>query len=123
MDSGNTIFSGNSKIVDVQGYTFAHVFRKFAKGGQFIWQKEVGHLAVKGYSETFKAVASVSHVSFYPAHGGVIHWWIATGSKVPERISCFFSQFPDSFSRQFHDYYPAVFEFMKPILCRFYKHY
>ena len=122
MDSGSTIFGSVSKVVDIQGYTLAHFLRQFCKPCQAIWQKEVRYLAVKDYSKAFKAVASVTHVSFYPAYGGVVHWRIASGSKIPKRVSRLFSQFPDSFSRQFHDCHPTVFDLMKSTLCRFYKH-
>ena len=122
MDSGSTIFGGISKVVNIQGYTIPHFLGKFCKPCQAIWQKEVRHLAVKDCGKAFKAVASVTHVSFYPAYGCVVHWRIALGSKIPERVSRLFSQFPDSFSRQFHDCHPTVFDLMKSTLCRFYKH-
>ncbi len=122
MDSGSTVFGSVGKIIDIQGYLLAHLLGQFCKPCQTVWQKEVRDLTAQHYGKAFKAVASVSHVSFYPAYGGVVHRWIASGSKIPERVSRLFSQFPDSFSRQFHDYHPIVFEFLKPTLCRFYKH-
>ena len=124
MDSGGSVFGGKAQCINVSGYVVLHVGRKLGKCCQLVWQKEVRDLAAKNISESFKTVASVSHVSFYAANGGVVHWWIAPGSKFPERKSRFLPQFPDSFSRQFqfHDDYPAVFELLKSTLCSFYKH-
>ena len=122
MDSGSTVFSSVSKIVDIQGYTLAHLWGQLCKPCQAIWQKEVRDLAAQHYGKTFKAVTSVSHVPFYPTYGGVVHGRIASGSKFPKGVSRLLSQFPDSLSRQFHDYHPTVFDLMKSTLCRFYKH-
>ena len=124
MDSGSSVFGGKAQCINVSGYVVLHVIRKLGKPCQLVWQKEVRDLTVEDFSKSFEAVASVSHVSFYATDGGVVHWWITSGSKFPERESCFLPQFPDSFSRQFqfHDDYPAVFELLKSTLCSFYKH-
>lgn len=121
MDSGDTVLGSIGKIVDIHGYTVAHFWWEFPEPCQTIWQKEVRDLAVQHYGEAFKAITSVSHVSFYPAYGGVIHGWIAQRCKFSERVSCLLSQFSDSFSRQFHDEYPIV-RVLKSTLCRFHKH-
>ena len=110
MDLGSTVFAGKAKHFNMVCYVASHVGWKLGKPCQLIWQEEVVDLTVKHFGNPFKAIASVSHVSFYPAYGAVVHWRIAAGGKVSERVSRPLSQFPDSFSWQFHGFTILIFD-------------
>ena len=102
MDLGGTVFVGKAQHFNVVSYVISQISWKLGKSCQLIWQKEVVNFASKHFGEPLKTVASVSHISFYPTYGAVVHWWIAASGKVSEGVSRLLPQLSDSFSWQFH---------------------